>query len=251
MSAPLRFLSEHKLLELHAQIPENLERYHSGDFKDLSQENGWAVESKLVQVDYDALSEMSGDVRSAEADVRNSRIVHAALTGMTPAVAADERIWVRLTHVECLEYSRNRWLRGASGETLKKAVDLHMFARGRTGVRDDNALSRLWWNMHIASIADPGDPAGALELIVKRADVRLTFVERPTSAARGALARAVLRGMRRDTWLLSSEESFRSFMIVLNRNGGGVLFEALSDGTADTFVDDCIARARERLTAGA
>lgn len=248
MSAPLRFVSQDTLLKLHTRMQENLERYETGHFNDLSQENGWAIESNLVEVDYDALSEMKGDVRTAEADVKNSRLVHAAFPGMTPAVAADERIWVRLTHIECLEYSRNRWLLGAEGEALMKSVGKHMFARGRPGVRDDNALSRLWWNMHIASIADPEDPSGALELIVKRADVRLTFVERPTSAARGALARAVVRGMRRDPWLLSSEDSFRKFMIVLNRNGGGVLFEAVSDAAADSFVDDCIARARDGLS---
>jgi hypothetical protein len=177
----------------------------------------------------------------------NSRIVYAALKGLTPAIAADERIWVRLTHLECLEYSRRRWLVGAQGDVLAKAIDLHMFARGRTGVRDDNALSRLWWNMHIASIADPDDPAGALELIVKRADFRSSFIERPTSAARRALAQSILRGMRRNAWLLSSEQAFRGFMKVLNRNGGGVLFEAMTTEKVDTFIDSCIDQAQRTL----
>lgn len=247
MTAPLRFLSQDTLLNLYAQISDNLERYATHDFKDLAEANGWAIESKVVQVDYDALSELNGNQRSAESDVANSRIVHAALPGMTPAIAADERIWARLTHVECLEYSRKRWLLEKSGESLLTAIHLHMFARGRTGIRDDNALSRLWWNMEIASIADPDDPAGALELIMKRADVRMQFVERPGSAARRSLARAVVRGMRREPWLLSSEESFRAFMIVLNRNGGGVLFEALSEDRADVFMDECIVGARVRL----
>ena len=247
MTAPLRFLSEATLLGLHSHIAENSERYTIGDFRDLAETNGWAIESKLVHVDYDALSELKGDERSAEADVVNSRIVYSALRGMTPAIAADERIWTRLTHVECLNYSRARWLVGVTKEKLANMVELHMFARGRTGIRDDNALSRLWWNMHIASIADPDDPVGALDLIVKRADVRMQFVERPGSAARRSLARAVVRGMRREPWLLSSDAAFRAFMKVLNRNGGGILFEALSDDKADAFMDTCIAGAQQTV----
>ncbi len=247
MSEPLRFLSEQVLLTLHDSIEGNIERYASGDFTSLAYENGWAIESKLVKVDYDALAGLDGTKRSAEADVANSKRLHAALSGMTPAIAADERIWTRLTHVECLEYSRERWLTGKTEDALITAIKLHMFASGVTGIRDDNALSRLWWNMHIASIADPEDPEGALDLIVKRADVRMQFVERPGSAARRAVARAVVRAMRRESWTLSNDDRFDAFMKVLNRNGGGVLFEARAEAEVDAFMDGCISAARASL----
>lgn len=247
MTAPLRFLAADTLFTLHAHIADNIERYVGGDFTDLAQANGWSIESKLVQVDYDALAGLNGEQRSAEADVANSKIVYSALRGMTPAIAADERIWARLTHVECLDYSRKRWLLAGTEQELLRSIDLHMFARGRTGIRDDNALSRLWWNMHIASIADPNDPQAALELIVKRADVRMQFVERPGTAARRSLARAVVRSMRGEPWLLSNDAAFRTFMMVLNRDGGGVLFEALPDAKADSFMERCIAAARQQF----
>ena len=247
MTAPLQFVSEATVLDLHSKIEANLQLYASGDFLAIAAKNGWSIESKLVQVDLHSLAKLDGTSRSAEADVANSRLVHTALAGMTPAVAADERIWVRLAHVECLQYSRARWLSGFEGETLIKKVDTHMFARGRTGVRDDNAVSRLWWNMHIASLADPQDPDAALELIVKRADIRLQFVERPGSAARRPVAQAVVRGMRRDPWIVSSDAAFRNFMMELNRNGGGVLFETLADSRIDALVDTWIVCARARL----
>lgn len=243
---PLLFVSEQILQDLSDQIDANLHRYQAGKFDDLSAQNGWAIESKLVQVDYSALASLDGSERTAEADVRNSRIVHAALSGMTPAIASDERVWVRLVHLECLEYSRKRWLAGKNGDAFKKAVNLHMFARGRTGVRDDNALSRLWWNMHIASIADPDNPGAALEIIVKRADIRMQFVERPGTAARNAIARGVVRGMRRNPEVAADDKTFRSFMVELNRNGAGRLFEALPDGQVDRLIDDCIAGALKR-----
>jgi hypothetical protein len=251
MRAPLYYLSGDIVASLRERIVENVDRYISGDFADLSKENGWSIESRLVRVDSNLLSSLKGTPRSAEADVKNSQVVHAALEGMTPAMARDERVWTRLTHVECLGYSRERWLTGVSGEALHKSIASHMFAQGRTGIRDDNALSRLWWNMHIASIADPADPVGALNLIAKTADVRMQFVERPGSAARPPLARALVRALRRDPWIGSSEGAFRNFMIVLNRDGGGVLFEALSDQKVDALMSDCAAKARERLNADA
>jgi hypothetical protein len=248
---PLKFLSEAKLAELARDVTANRNRYASGNFLDLSRDNGWEIETASVQVDHEALATLDGTARTAEADIANSLIVHSALKGMTPALAREERIWVRLTHVECLGYSKARWIDGIAEERFDAAVQLHLFAPGLTNIRDDNALSRLWWNMHIATIADPDDPEGALKLILKTADIRSNFVERAGTAARGPLARAVVRAMRNDPWITSTERAFREFMIALNRDGGGVLFEALSDAEADSVLAGCAARARRRLAKAA
>lgn len=243
----LCYLSEAKLGELRQHVSMHRERYAAGDFLDLQRDNGWAIEAAGVTVDHDRLAALDGTVRSAQADCEASRTLYRALPGMTPALAREERVWVRLTHVECLDYARDRWLSGQAGEGLDRQVLLHLFAGGLTGVRDDNALSRLWWNMHIATIADPDDPDGALGLILKTADIRSNFIERPATAARRPLARAVVRAMRRDPWITSNERAFRQFMIVLNRDGGGLLFEVMSDADADGVMNACADRARAHL----
>lgn len=248
-SGPLKFLSEHKLSDLYNSIPANLDRYATGDFLDLEHENGWAIETANVTVDYDLLAQLDGTLRSAAGDVENSLILYNALDGMTPALAREERIWVRLAHIECLGYARARWLSGCTGEELEKKVRLHMFAPSLTAVRDDNALSRLWWNMHIASIEDPEDPEGALRLILKTADIRSNFVERTGTVTRRPLAKAVIRAMRREAWITSSEDAFREFMKILNRDGGGILFETLGDAEADALVDLCVSHAKAHLNA--
>lgn len=247
---PLKYLSEAILAQLRRDVSVNRERYKTGDFRDLERSNGWAIEAATVQADMALLARLAGEERSADADVANAIVLHQALKGLTPAMAREERVWARLTHVECLPYSRARWLDGQSDQQLEKAVQNHMFARGIQGIRDDNALSRLWWSMHIASIADPEDPEGALHLIGGRADRRMQFVERSNIASRPPLARAVLRAMRRDPWLLSGEQPFRHFMTSLNRDGGGVLFEVLSEERADQIMDGCLADARERSGEG-
>ena len=247
---PLRYLSEAKLEELRRSVGEHRERYATGDFADLEPDNGWSIEAGDVGIDRDLLGSLDGTVRTAEGDRAASVALYRSLPGMTPALAREERVWVRLSHVECLGYARSRWLSGLDGERVDVQVHRHLFGSGLTGIRDDNALSRLWWNMYISSIADPDDPEGALDLILKTADIRSNFVERPNTAARPPLARAVIRAMRRDQWITSTERAFREFMIVLNRDGGGVLFETMPDVEVDGIMDACAERARARSERG-
>ena len=244
---PLQFVSEAKLEELRRDVGENLERYAKGGFADLERDNGWAIEAGGVTIDRDLLGGLDGTARTAQGDRAASVIVYSALPGMTPAFAREERVWVRLCHIECLDYARSRWLSGLDGNRLDRQVHRHLFGSGLTGIRDDNALSRLWWNMHVATIADPDNPEGALDLIMKTADIRSNFVERANTAARPPLARAVVRAMRRDAWITSAERAFREFMIVLNRDGGGILFETMSDEDIDGILDACAERARDRF----
>jgi hypothetical protein len=233
--------------ELKENISINRDRYYSEGFLDLSRENGWEVESDKVQINLGMLADLDGTEGTAEADIRNSLIVYRSMPDMTPALAREERVWVRLTHVECLQYSRARWVKKAEGESIDKVVLDHFFAEGRTGIRDDNAISRLWWNMHVATIADPDDPEGALRLILKTADIRQAIVERPNTASRQPLARAIVRAMRFNPWITSSEVAFREFMKEMNRDAGGVLFEAIPDSDADSALSAYAAKARQHL----
>lgn len=246
-STSLKYLSQSVVDELRTNISVNRDRYADKDFLDISRENGWEVESDKFRINLDMLADLNGTDGTAEADIRSSLIVYRAMPDMTPALAREERVWVRLTHVECLQYSRARWIKKAEGESLDKAVRGHFFAEGRTGIRDDNAISRLWWNMHVATIADPDDPEGALRLILKTADIRQAIVERPNTASRQPLARAIIRAMRVNPWITSCEAAFREFMKEMNRDAGGVLFEAIPDSDADSALNAYAEKARQRL----
>lgn len=247
ISTPLKYLSQTVVDELRESISLNRDRYARGDFSDLGRQNGWQVESDKVQINLDMLADLDGTDGTAEADIKSSLIVYRSMPDMTPALAREERVWVRLTHIECLQYSRARWVKKTEGESLNKVIMDHFFAQGRTGNRDDNAISRLWWNMHVATIADPDDPEGALRLLLKTADIRQAIVERPNTASRQPLARAIVRAMRFNPWITSSEAAFREFMKEMNRNAGGVLFEAIADSEADSALSTYAAKARHHL----
>ena len=250
MSELLKYLSDSALSELRNSIPKNIERYTGNGFEEYASLPSWDISLK-INFDRNLLATLDTTQQRtiAEVDLANSKIVGKALENLTPSLANEERIWVRLSHLEAFEYSRIRWLTGKKGEDLVSAIETHFFAPTQTIIRDDHALSRLWWNYHIAQTCMPDNTDKALELILKTADIRSNFVERIWMSSRRNIAGAVLRAMDTRGWITDAERNFREFMKVLNRQGGGIVFEALSESEADAFVEECADQAVNRLKA--
>ena len=248
MSEPLKYLSDSTLSELRNAIPKNIERYAGNGFEEYASPPSWDIPLK-INFDRNLLATLDTTRQRTivEIDLVNSKIVGKALENLTPSLANEERIWVRLSHLEAFEYSRIRWLTGKKGEDLVSAIERHFFAPTQTSIRDDHALSRLWWNYHIARTCMPDNIDRALELILKTADIRSNFVERIWMSSRRNIAGAVLQAMDTREWITDAEQNFREFMKVLNRQGGGIVFEALSESEADAFVQECADQAVDRL----
>lgn len=259
----LNYFSESILAELKANVPSNIDRYRNTGFDDRADHNGWSMALSTVEVDPEKLGELDPSGGSA-AEVSNSMILFEAFNGMTPALATEERVWTRLTHFECLEYARTRWplkeepkasggiLGGLTGARKKAAeeqkkvhhqnisqIETHYFARGRTGYRDDHAVSRLWWNAYIARRVDPQDQEGVLKELLRTADIRSNLIERPMLSNRASLLRGIIRTMRSHPDVYGTEATFREFMKALNLRGSGVLFESLSEQETETILLSC------------
>ena len=222
----LKFVQEKIVDELHSNIHQNIAIYETGDFNEMAKEAGWSVETQFVSYDPEFPSQLAPTNRP-EDEIENSLLVFDSLNGMTPSLAREERIWVRLCHLDCLEYSRARWIKPSSAE---RDVTNHFFASRLTEARDDNAIGRLWWNAYLANLIDPISPRRVLELILKRANIRQNFVDRANASFRLPLAQALVRLLENEEWLSSH------FMLVLDKNAGGRVFEALSDSQIDTFL---------------
>jgi len=235
-------LKENRLSRLFDDVPKNIERYKSGDFGDLFEQGGWDIQVRSVEADLGLLSELDP---SKKAEVSNSLTVWQALCKMTPALACEERIWVRLSHVECLEFSRRRWLSEKDDQATARDVARHFFAPTLNHCRDDHAISRLWWNAKIAKDLCPEDQKGALKLILKTADIRSNFIERSWTNSRRGLACSILRIMKHEPWVTEKEANFRALMKEVNVRGGGMVFEVLSDSELDRFMEDCYSSAME------
>ncbi len=236
---PLRYLSDAGLLKLRENVVDNIPKYLDGDFSELSENSDWSLVLSDASVDPSAFCHLDPS-GTPEAEVKNSKLVWESLKGLNASLACQEGIWARISHVEGLEYSRSRWLKhGSDEQTLLKSINKHFFAKGLNGRRDDNAISRLWWNAYIANQMLPGTGLEALPAMLRKADIRLSFIERSLTASRPKLAAGVVRAIKRYDWLSAKEENFRKFMIELNQKGGGVMFEVIGEAEVDTFMLNC------------
>jgi hypothetical protein len=241
-TSKLKYLSNGTVDSLRSDIAKNIDAYCSGDFSEVMQTGEWEIELDL-QADLAPLGKLD-PAGTPAAEIANSRLVWQALHRLSPTLACEEGIWVRLTHVECLDYARARWIpKGADNDAVKKSVGDHFFAATLTARRDDNAISRLWWSAYIANLAMPDSDLKALDTILKKSDIRSNFIERSLTASRPALAAGIVRLMQSEPWITDREENFRMFMRTLNRLGGGLLFEVLSEADIDTFMESCAKRA--------
>ena len=248
MNEQLKHISEETLLELKESINSNLSRYRCEGFRNFEDEFSWSI-GLNIEFDHHLLStlDLTRPKNIVEVDLKNSRIVGEALANLTPSLANEELVWVRLSHVEAFEYSKSRWLsKTMKDDELVSSIKTHLFASTQTSIRDDHAISRLWWNFYIAQTSMPDDVDRALKLILKSADIRSNFVERIWMSSRRKIAGAILRVMDELPEITATEKCFRDFMKVINRNGGGIVFEALDDSEIDKFVKECCDRILNR-----
>ncbi|PSH68596.1 hypothetical protein CU102_12595 [Phyllobacterium brassicacearum] len=237
--ARLTYLSVRTIETLRDNIVGNLDRYTTTDFSDLMSEGEWSIELGL-DVDLAPLA----DLDPARTEIENSKLVWRVLGNLKPSLAYEEGIWARLAHVECLKYARQRWLAGITDPAdLEQNIGIHFFARTLNMRRDDNAISRLWYNGHIAKQTIPDDQLPALDVMLRRADSRLTLLERSLTGSRPALASGVVRAANHFPWINASQGNFRRFMKTVNLLGGGKVFEAMTPEDIHDFMAVCATRA--------
>lgn len=218
-------------------VEEHLDRYLESGFEDLEASGDWRIPLS-VDVDLKPLGELIPD-KGRDAEVQNSMLVGRALASLTPSLARENRVWIRLSHIDGIAYARERWLRNIPQDKIARAIRIHFFASTWTQCRDDHALSRLWWNHHIASSMRPDDPERALQLILSTADIRSNLIERARVGTRLPLAKAILRRLERDAQLSASASAFRSFMKALNTQAAGAHLEVWDDERLDRFIGEC------------
>ncbi len=174
-------------------------------------------------------------------DLENALAVYVALERLSRHQASEERLWTYLCHVECPEYVSRRWLarRPDEPDAAIKRVHNHFFARGNRALIRDNGISRLWWLGYIAHQVDRQHPRRFLEILLHRQDVRSALIERPTVSMNAQVLKRIYAVMR-DHWehdrSLFERDTFRSWMVALNRKGGVLLLDSLPDPALDRLL---------------
>lgn len=248
MKEPVLYVSQHVADELWKNVPQNLDRYLDGNFDDFGTDPSWRLHL-MTTYDPTPLAELETS-EGPDFEVANSLRVWESLSDLSPALAREDRMWIRLSHVECLAFARARWLKNAASmdqEKLILSIRKHFFAGTLTQCRDDHAISRLWWNAKLASAALPDDIEGALRAILQRADTRLNLVERPWLFNRPVLAKAIVQFLMTNEWVRADAYHFREFMKALNLLGAGIGYEVLSDTQTMNLIEKASRLAQESM----
>ncbi len=237
------------------RVEQNLDWYYDPSGQPPEPKEKWTTRSAPVEArDLAALLKPCATrTKASKTDGANARLVHDALRELSPHQATDERLWAYLCHNDCSEYVAWRWLgrRPDGTEAAARKVRNHFFAR-RNGSRSlvrDNGVARLWWLGYIAHEVDPDAPKRFLEILLHRQDVRSALIERPAVSMNREVLKAIYRVML-DHWQgearnLFRRETFRAWMVNVNRRGGVVLLDALRSTDLTRLLRHEAARALE------
>ena len=178
----------------------------------------------------------------AGGDLENAVALYRWLPDLSPVQASDVRLWVWLCHHPFRDYVRARWPEGSPD-----ALRSHWFFKGRgLGALRRNALSRLWWAVHLtqnpvgqlpewASVYQPSNPFEYTALLLGRQDVYQALIERSFGSDRRLLFAALesLRHRDEDDRGRASKQIGKELNLVLRYRDLGCLrgrgiFEAVA-----------------------
>jgi hypothetical protein len=183
-------------------------------------------------------------------DVQNSLLMAAALPGMLPALATDERLWVTLALGAYRDYSLKRWLpEKADTEQLRKYASNHIFGSTTRDFWRNQSVARLWWMHRYATQLSASEPQKALSLLLLNSDIISQVLGKPSIGTSKNLAQVIFEVAHEALIANKTHEyrrdAFRSFMRRLDLLAGRTLLTALSTSdlrpAVKTIFDECFA----------
>jgi hypothetical protein len=167
------------------------------------------------------------------ADIPNMIALAAAIDGLTPELATDERLWVSLAIGQFRDYTYARW--GGKAKTdadLLAFWKLHVLASSTRNRWRDHAVSRLWWMHRYASMLQPDNVQAALEMLLIEIEFISALLSKPSVSMNLPLAQAILQVAQEEILnkklLKYNREGFRAFVRELDLIAGRRLLSSLN-----------------------
>lgn len=105
----------------------------------------WMHESKIECKDF--VLDMSDDYNVS--DRKNVEIVYEALHDLSPALAADERLWAGMLFCQFWNFVKYRRKKEIASGDKRDILNSFLFMRGNKRSCFVNCLSRLWWTGYL------------------------------------------------------------------------------------------------------
>lgn len=239
----ISLMREALVYDLTRDIEQNLEKYRTGDFEYLTSDS-----SNFIETDYEFNEQELVKIEVAGGDFQEVQCCLGAFNGLSNIsayLARDQRLWVYLTHIVLLNYTRQRWPIPQDKDKAITHIKKHFFASGSRGIERDNAISRLWWMASICNKVEGLTLEKSLTAFLYQSDVRANIVERPTTSQNVVLLSTVIRKLDQSYHgdkELYGREKFRTVMKELNLQGGIKLLEVLEPKEVEKIVTRCAAK---------
>ena len=241
--AKISLFRESLVHDLTREIEHNLEKYRSGDFQYLVSDT-----SNLIETEFETNDQEVSKVTCTTGDLNEVQCCLGIFNGLpkiSAYLARDQRLWVYLTHIVLLDYTRQRWPIPQDNAKAIVHIKKHFFASGARGIERDNAASRLWWMASICSKVEGMTLERSLTAFLFQSDVRANIVERPTTSQNVVLLSSVIKKLDQSfngNKELYGREKFRTVMKELNLQGGIKLLEVLEPKEVEKIVARCAAK---------
>lgn len=158
----IRVLNSGAMLSLKNQIPHNIEQYKSGSHEWLDEIFANKRNTMVSVIEDTGITLKVDELHSIEYDAHNAQLLYEGYPGITPAIAADERIWVTLCHNQHYEYMLKRWPIEpdiAHHQTEQGIIEQrYFFGHGLRKSQERNGLSRLWLSAALTHDVERQDP---------------------------------------------------------------------------------------------
>lgn len=240
----LEFLSREATDKLSREVANNLDAYRTGKTEALIR----ATDCRLSRVDSVAPPDLLDGKGECKPDAEAAQLVFQWLSNLTPVQAADERLWILLTHRVFARYVHQRW--GSSLEGSSRPEDRVLdrwFFRG-TGVATfvRNGLSRLWWFGHLTYDSRRANHFELTDVLLSLQDIQVAFLERSLGRCK-PLLRAVLETVKKHQDALrktpKSGDVIQEWAKEIRLYGGAYVLDAVPPERL-TFVIEKMLRAR-------
>lgn len=165
-------------------------------------------------------------------DLENTKKIYTKLKDLTLTQAADERLWVYLTHIEFWEYMKARWdvePRLSNETNVENFIHNRYFLKSQTDRwLAKNGIARLWWFGYITYDEELDNSFELTEVLFKDQDlaryiVQTSFCRNPMIAKTLLL---VLANFNDGKYL--KRKYFRNLIKQMNYLGGITVLDALN-----------------------
>jgi hypothetical protein len=228
----INLIPERKLADLFESITGNLSIYRTGGSFDIDD---------VIKLELNiTLPKLTGD------DRENAVAIYAALKDLPLSVIRDKRFWTHLTHVEYLDYTRERWpVENMDDEKAARRIKTRYFAEDDRAIESRSAISRLYWTGFACS-RYPGSFEQAIDVVTYNETIHADMIERPTiievPAVFNGMTRRLIDSLASDK-LLFNRSLFREIAKEVNLACGSVFIESFSDDQVQEIIDGIIEKA--------